>query len=193
MRVLSRPLSSRPAVLAFALICLFTLGAADCLAASPAEPQDYRMAAYRAPTPATLSGATVLTSEAAHDLWAGRTAHFIDVLPRPPKPKDLPEGTIWRDKRRDNLPGSLWLPNVGFGALNPEMETYYRDNLQRITQDDKSAAVIIYCQANCWMSWNAAKRALSLGYQSVYWYPDGTDGWAAAGWPLEEAAPVPMD
>ena len=35
------------------------------------------------------------------------------------------------------------------------------------------------------MSWNAAKRALALGYTHVAWYPEGTDGWAAADLPLE--------
>jgi len=47
--------------------------------------------------------------------------------------------------------------------------------------------------ADCWMSWNAGKRALSLGYVHVLWYPDGTDGWAAAGYPLEERNPEPAE
>jgi rhodanese-related sulfurtransferase len=41
------------------------------------------------------------------------------------------------------------------------------------------------------MSWNAAKRAVSLGYTAVAWYPDGTDGWREAGLPLSEATPAP--
>jgi rhodanese-related sulfurtransferase len=41
------------------------------------------------------------------------------------------------------------------------------------------------------MSWNAAKRALSLGYSNVAWYPAGTDGWANAGLPLRDASPEP--
>ena len=47
--------------------------------------------------------------------------------------------------------------------------------------------LVFYCLANCWMSWNAAKRALSLGYPNVAWYRDGTDGWLAASLPLEDA------
>ena len=35
----------------------------------------------------------------------------------------------------------------------------------------------------------ATKRALSLGYSDVAWYREGTDGWAAAGLPLQEATP----
>ena len=42
------------------------------------------------------------------------------------------------------------------------------------------------------MSWNAAKRALENGYRNVVWYPEGTDGWQAAGLPLAVAEPVPM-
>ena len=41
------------------------------------------------------------------------------------------------------------------------------------------------------MSWNAAKRALALGYADVAWYRDGTDGWSAALLPLEDSTPQP--
>ena len=40
------------------------------------------------------------------------------------------------------------------------------------------------------MSWNAAKRALAMGYANIAWYPAGTDGWSAAGLPLQKAAPA---
>jgi rhodanese-related sulfurtransferase len=40
------------------------------------------------------------------------------------------------------------------------------------------------------MSWNAAKRALEMGYRRVVWYPDGTDGWQAAGYALADAKPL---
>jgi PQQ-dependent catabolism-associated CXXCW motif protein len=51
--------------------------------------------------------------------------------------------------------------------------------------------VVLYCLADCWMSWNAAKRAQEIGYSNVAWYREGTDGWFAAGLPLEETAPEP--
>jgi PQQ-dependent catabolism-associated CXXCW motif protein len=50
---------------------------------------------------------------------------------------------------------------------------------------------VIYCLADCWMSWNAAKRALADGYANVAWYPDGTDGWERANLPTEETQPQP--
>ena len=51
-----------------------------------------RMMDYRAPTPATLSGAQVLSTAEAAGLWHGGTAVFIDVLPQAPRPANLPEG-----------------------------------------------------------------------------------------------------
>ena len=160
--------------------------------AAPAEPEGYRMGAYRAPTPATLAGATGVSSVEARRLWEGKAAIFIDVLPRPPKPENLPESVIWRVAPRNSIPGGVWLPNVGFGALVPELETYFRSNLARLTEDAKDKGFLFYCLADCWMSWNAAKRALEFGYAAVYWYPEGTDGWAAAGGALELNEPVPM-
>jgi rhodanese-related sulfurtransferase len=41
------------------------------------------------------------------------------------------------------------------------------------------------------MSWNAAKRALQLGYSNIAWYREGTDGWLAAGLPLVTITPEP--
>jgi len=161
------------------------------LAQVPVEPEGYRMERYRAPVPATLRGATVISTARARRLWESG-AIFVDVLPRPPKPAGLPEGTVWRDRPRYDIPGGVWLPNVGYGALNPKVEAYFRDNLARLTGGDKNARLVIYCKANCWMSWNAAKRALSYGYTQVFWYPEGTGGWQAEGGELRETAPVPM-
>ncbi len=161
------------------------------LAAAPDEPEGYRMGDYRSPVPATLSGATVLRTEVVLEMWDARSAKFIDVLPQPPKPTNLAEGTVWRPPERFNIPGSVWLANVGFGKINPQIEDYFRTNLEKISGGDTGMPLVFYCLANCWMSWNAAKRALGYGYTNVYWYPDGTDGWAIAGGNLERSEPVP--
>jgi len=156
------------------------------------EPEGYRMADYRAPTPATLRGATVDSTETMRALVDAGQAILVDVLPRPPKPAGLPESMIWQERPRRNIPGSVWLVNTGFGALSEEAEGYFKDNLERLTGGDRAKTLVIYCLADCWMSWNAAKRALAYGYSDVHWYPEGTDGWTAAGLPVETSEPVPM-
>lgn len=155
------------------------------------EPDGYRTDNYRAPVPATLAGAQVLSTAQAEAVWRNKSGVFIDVLPRPPRPKDLPAGTVWRDKPRFDIPGSIWLPDTGYGVLAPAMEDYLKQGLARASGGDMSALLVIYCQAECWMSWNTARRALSYGYRNVAWYPEGTDGWEGARLPTVEAQPQP--
>ncbi|MGC4025973.1 MAG: PQQ-dependent catabolism-associated CXXCW motif protein [Mesorhizobium sp.] len=153
------------------------------------EPSDYRMDEYRAPVPATLKGARVIDTAEAEKLWRDKSAVFFDVMPRPPKPTNLPVGTIWRDKPRSGIPGSIWLANVGYGEINAETETYFKNGIASQIGNDKSKPILFYCMTNCWMSWNAAKRAVSWGYTAVLWYPLGSDGWEKAGLPLVEEQP----
>jgi PQQ-dependent catabolism-associated CXXCW motif protein len=160
-------------------------------AESTAEPDGYRTENYRAPVPATLAGARVLDTAEAETIWRARTGVFIDVLPRAPKPPNLPAGTVWRDKPRHNIPGSVWLPDTGYGKLAAATEQYLRQGLTQATGGNTDTLLVVYCQAECWMSWNAARRILSYGYRNVAWYPEGTDGWEQADLPLADAQPVP--
>jgi len=141
--------------------------------------------------PATLNGARVLTTAEAEAIWRDKTAVFVDVLPRAPKPKGLPAGTVWRDKPRFDIPGSIWLPDTGYGTLAAATEEYLRQGLAHASDGNKAKLFVVYCLTDCWMSWNAAKRILSFGYPDVAWYPEGTDGWEHAGLPLAEPQPQP--
>lgn len=161
----------------------------SAFADGPAEPEDYRMSEYRAPVPATLQGARVVTTAEAETLWREKQAVFFDVMPHTAKPAGLPPDTIWRDKIRENIPGSIWLADVGYGALTSEQAGYFREGLATHTGSDRSRPILFYCMADCWMSWNAARRAVEWGYNSVIWYPSGADGWQQAGLPLEETKP----
>ena len=50
----------------------------------PFEPEGYRTEHYRAPVPATLAGARVLTTAGAEAIWRANSGAFVDVMPRPP-------------------------------------------------------------------------------------------------------------
>lgn len=162
----------------------------------PAEPADYKMDGYRSMVPTSLKGGIVVTNEQALHLYKNGGVHFVDVMPHIPKPPNLPEGMIWRDKKRENIEKSIWLANVGYGRLPPEMDVFFRDHLKKLTKGDFTSedggGLLFYCQKDCWMSWNAAKRALEYGYKKVYWYPEGTDGWIKAGGKVVLAQPEPL-
>jgi len=171
------------------LVALFFTATAS-LAESVPEPEGYRQENFRAPVPETLSGARVADVSMAHTLWEVGNALFIDVLPRPPQPKNITDPKKWQAPKRHNIKGSVWLPNVGFGRLHPESEDYFKTHLNQLSGGDKARTLVFYCLSNCWMSWNAAKRALTYGYSDVVWFPGGSDEWANAGYPLEEKLPL---
>lgn len=153
------------------------------------EPTGYHGEPYKAPVPATLKGAEVIGDAAAHALWwSGRVA-FVDVMPVPVRPADLPEGTLWRDAPHETIPGATWLANTGYDGLDETTLGYFLAGLALVTQGDKTAPVVLFCKVDCWMSWNAGKRAVENGYGRVFWYPGGSEGWAAAGWKLERVEP----
>lgn len=178
-------------LVALLAVSALTVGPAGGQELRPLEPRAYRTDQYRAPTPRTLRGARVVSTSQAAALWKRGDAVFVDVLPRPPRPVDLPAGTIWRDRPRFDIPGSIWLPDTGYGELAPSMQTYFAAGLRKATRGDHDKALVIYCLRDCWMSWNAAKRALAMHYSHVIWYPDGTDGWSDAGLPLKRKRPEP--
>ena len=157
------------------------------------DPEGYRVAEFLAPVPETCPGATTLDTEGVRALVDRGDVIPVDVLPAPPKPEGLDPGALWLPPPHRNIPGSVWLPNLGYGRLSNGLERYLERSLQRVTAGDKSRQLIVYCRADCWMSWNFAKRLAALGYTRVYWYPDGTTGWEAAGLPLEPSRPEPDD
>ena len=173
-----------------ALLILLVMAAALAVAA-PGEPDGYRLDHYHAPVPRSLKGARVVSTATVERLWRTGAAAFVDVLAQPPRPAGLPAGTIWRPQPRFDIPGSVWLPDTGYGVLPPMMEAYFRDGLRQASGGALDRLLVFYCRRDCWMSWNAAKRAMAMGYAQVAWYPDGTDGWSAAKLPLERREPVP--
>ncbi|WP_407332049.1 rhodanese-like domain-containing protein [Enterovibrio sp. 27052020O] len=149
------------------------------------EPDSYRTENYRAPVPNTLIGATVIdTPEALKQFISSHNPRLIDVYPAPNKPDNLLKSTLWIEPKRDTLPGTRWLANVGHGIMPDSLIDLLKKNLP----DDQP--VVIFCEPNCWHSWNAAKRALELGASEVVWYRAGVTGWREAGFALETHTPI---
>lgn len=157
-----------------------------------AEPDGYRLDDYRAETPSTLLGASVIDARELRDLMLHDAVVVIDVLPQPPRPPELPATTFWHAPARRNIPGSIWLANVGYGNLSDEMDGHFRDVLGKMALGNMARKFVFYCDAECWMSWNAAKRALEYGYRNVYWFPGGVQAWIEAGYPTMLNAAIPV-
>src|SRR5260221_7449621 len=131
------------------------------------EPEVYRTDNYRAPVPATLAGARVLSTAEAEAIWRAKAGGFIDVLPRPPKPQGLPAGTVWRDKPRLNIPGSIWLPDTGYGKLSSATEDYLKLGIMRASGGSNALMLMIYCKADICKYWNSSNLIHSYVYSNV--------------------------
>lgn len=148
---------------------------------------------YRAALPKLVPGGKRVNVNEVYTHFKAGTALFLDVMAHTGTGPDPLDG-IWRiAKPRANIPGSVWLADVGTGTLTPEMMTYYKDNLEKLTKGDKTKKIIIYCTSDCWMAWNAVRRAWHWGYTNLLWFPEGTDEWKDAGHPLKNSTPVPLE
>ncbi|PSL10020.1 PQQ-dependent catabolism-associated CXXCW motif protein [Marinobacterium halophilum] len=176
---------------------LIVLTAGHTYAASPERPPDddlyfswdgFRIARYRSPTPDEAEGGQHLDTAAVQVLMQQTPAPvLLDV-----QPVRWQDGVFLQTQPRRNLPDSVWLPNVGLGELEPAWTSYFKGTLERITEGNSATPIIIYCTADCWMSWNAVKRAHSWGYTRLYWYAEGSDGWQEADLELVKAHPQPF-
>ena len=151
-----------------------------------------RIERYRAPVPDDVPGGTRVTAQQVKDLLKKPHA-LVDVFGATTSRFDELDGTWLVAKQRESLPGATWLPEVGRGSSGPEMQAYFADNLKRLTQGDKNCPLILFCIADCWMSWNAVQRATAMGYTKIFWFADGTDGWLDEGWALAPVDPVPVN
>ncbi|MDQ7261793.1 PQQ-dependent catabolism-associated CXXCW motif protein [Paracoccus sp. PS-1] len=170
----------------WAVLAICLAGAAR---AEVPEPQDYRGEPYRSETPATLAGARVIDAAEAMRLH-GQGVPFIDVLPRTARPEGLPEGTLWNEPPHLSIPGAVWLYDTGYDRLANAEQARLAEGLARLSGGDKAAPMVIFCKRDCWMSWNAGKRAVALGYRGVIWFPDGVEGWQEQGGTLEPVTPA---
>lgn len=159
------------------------------LAAVP-EPDEYRTSRYDAEVPETLAGATRVSAVDVRQLMLDEGASVIDVLPEQRKPDDLPAGQLWFPVEHRGIAGSVWLPDVGFGVLSEVTEQYFLGHLQTISGADANHPLVFYCRADCWMSWNAARRAVANGYTRVYWFADGIEDWQFEDYDTEVLTPA---
>ncbi len=191
-------------IMVAALVCV-SAGATAVSAGEPAAKPEpfydpatgYRIEHYRAATPNDVPGGIKIEIDDIDRLTVnepdpGKRSVLVDVMPATGAGYD-PESGEWRlTKRHGHIPGSTWLPDVGRGQIGAELDTYFKSNLARLTGGDFDKPMIIYCQSDCWMGWNAVQRAAGYGYTKIYWYPDGIDGWRDWEREFAPAEPVPV-
>lgn len=145
------------------------------------ERQDLGVAAPRAlhsgdfhgPTPNGIPGGQVITTRGLMSLLQrGPPVHVFDVL-----------------GSRTALPDAVSLAWAAQpGSFDDATQQQLARMLTQTTRGRMDAPLVFYCQSpQCWMSYNAAARAIHLGYRNVLWYRGGVEAWQRAGQPLVAA------
>lgn len=167
------------------------------LALSPAlsaefdDATGYRIERYRTPVDRPVEGGATVSIDEVDRLRADHAAALIDVMPARAG-YDTASGRWLLVDPHQNIPDSIWLPEVGRGVLEPRLAAYFVDALKRLRAESPQRPLVFYCMADCWMSWNAVKRAASLGLHDLYWFPEGSDGWRDADRALVPGDPWPV-
>jgi PQQ-dependent catabolism-associated CXXCW motif protein len=130
-----------------------------------------RSGGMHGPTPASIPGGRLVTTPEVAQLLGNPQSQALvfDVLGGP-----------------QMLPNAIpVVPAAQGGTFQDQTQQEFGNYLQQVTQGRKDRPMIFYCQSvQCWMSYNAALRAINLGYTSVLWYRGGIEAWEQAGLPL---------
>lgn len=157
-------------------------------AAAPASAEDnvfdsatgYRTSAYRAIVPRPPPGVRRIGVAEVAKLADAKRAILIDVVPA--------EGGVrgpdshWRLAREEHgIPGAHWFPEAGRGVIDPAIARWFLAGVTTLRAKQPRAPLIVFCLADCWMSWNAAWRLKRAGFADVRWFGEGADGWRDRG------------
>jgi tetratricopeptide (TPR) repeat protein len=67
------------------------------------------------------------------------------------------------------------------GVFDDEIQHRLKKDLAELTRGDRDMPLVFFCEGvKSWQSYNAALRALDLGYTQVYWYRGGISAWDSA-------------
>lgn len=128
--------------------------------------------AMHGPTPTKIPGGLVVTTEALFMTLQQnpQSLMIFDVLNGP-----------------EYLPGATAAaPASAPGNFNDQTQNEFGQFLQQVTNGNKNQALVFYCQSTqCWMSYNAALRAINMGFTQVLWYRGGIEAWKMAGLPVQ--------
>ena len=111
------------------------------------------------------------------------TARLAELLDRPDRPILIDVLPPAPNSQTPGLANSVWLPRSGWpGSAGDADENELVKQLKQITGGDKDRPMVFYCldSAHGW-SYNAAQRAVHLGYRNVLWYRGGIHSWQASG------------
>jgi PQQ-dependent catabolism-associated CXXCW motif protein len=120
------------------------------------------------PTPMTIPGGHVITTAEVKQA-IGSNILFFDV---------------WNSGgQHPSIPGAALIPGAGApGSFNDALQQQLWQFLAQAAHQQQQQPMVFFCTgSSCWESYNAALRAINMGFQTVLWYRGGLAAWQASG------------
>lgn len=94
----------------------------------------------------------------------------------------------------EHLPGAQAVgPASQGGSFDDQVQRDFGQYLRQATGGDTARMLVVYCAGpQCWGSYNAALRAIHMGFRNVHWYRGGIEAWRQAGLPLQDGQGRPL-
>jgi rhodanese-related sulfurtransferase len=126
------------------------------------------------PTPSSIPGGQVIT-----------TKGVVALLRR----RDVPVLVLDVLGGGERIPGAQSaMPAHRAGSFDDDTQRQFGQYLRQATRGNREHPLVLYCASpQCWMSYNAALRAIKLGYTNVLWYRGGLQFWKQAGQRVDRA------
>ena len=131
-------------------------------------PQEQLQTQLHSPTPTRIPGGQTITTDRLLGLYQQAAQNGLLVFDVLGSGQTLPNA-------QNAAPASQ--P----GSFDDTTQQEFGRYLQQVTQGNKGRPMVFYClNTHCWMSYNAALRAIHLGFTQVYWYRGGIEAWQRA-------------
>jgi PQQ-dependent catabolism-associated CXXCW motif protein len=136
----------------------------------------FRTTRYHSPTPFGIPGGKVVT-----------TLDLKALLEREPRPFVI---DVLGGRPHLTVAGAFWMAGAGAGDMSRDEEMRFAEAMAKFAGGDKARPLVFLCvDAECWLSYNAALRAIRLGYTGVMWYRGGIAAWRHADLPTAQSDP----
>jgi PQQ-dependent catabolism-associated CXXCW motif protein len=135
-----------------------------------------RTAGYHSPTPMHIPGGRVVTT--------GELRGLVEQEPRPYLIDVLGGGV------HTTIAGAFWMLGAGAGDMSNDEEARFAKAIAAFAGGDRNRPMVFFCvDSECWLSYNAALRAIQLGYTNVMWYRGGIASWRIGQNPMAQSDP----
>ena len=189
---------------------VWNASAQDRFDAAPPQQQQQQQQQQRRQPPGGNAAAMAGSLGEAHDFGIAPTARLQPSTQlHSPTPTSIPGGKVvgtrqlaqWMQGQQGQQGKVLLLHAIGSpqhlphaipvapasqgGSFDDQVQREFGQYLEQATGGDRSRLIVTYCAGvECWGSYNAALRAIRMGYTNVHWYRGGVEAWGQAGLPV---------